>query len=244
MWFQHNSMHTTLIRVNLLRYREFSKVMSDHLRLDLHLIELLARVDTNHTSNHLWNHNHVPEMSLDEVGLFVRLGLLLGFAQFLDQSHRLPLEATVEPTTSTGMDEIPKFFGCKVEQSNMPSILRPLLRTYCHMLGTYWSRSTPRYENFRNALFFFNSVFDRCVSLRLSCGASYNPLNTRLSPRQLSGIMKGFHLGELDIGLKMHTSSLLGILVQGSCQLGIFDQVRQGKSEESTVDYSRSSRPP
>lgn len=91
--------------------------MSHHLRLDLHLIELLARVDTNDASNHLRYHDHVPEMCLDQVWLLVRLSLLLRFAQFLDKTHRLALEATVEPTPGTGVDEISEFFGCKVEQS-------------------------------------------------------------------------------------------------------------------------------
>lgn len=103
------------IRINLLRYRELPKIVSHHLRLDLHLIELFARVDTNDTSNHLRDHNHVPEMGLDQVWLLVRLSLLLGFAQLFDKTHRLALEATVEPTPGTGVDEISEFFGCKVE---------------------------------------------------------------------------------------------------------------------------------
>ena len=58
--------------------------MSDHLGLDFYLIELLAGVDTDHAANHLRHDDHVTEVGLDEVGLLVRLRLLLGFAQLLD----------------------------------------------------------------------------------------------------------------------------------------------------------------
>lgn len=60
--------------------------------------------------------NHVAEMCLDEVGLLVGLGLLLRLAQLLDQTHRLALEATVEPTAGAGVDDIAELFGRKVEE--------------------------------------------------------------------------------------------------------------------------------
>ena len=58
--------------------------MPDHLRLDLDLIELLARIHANYAPNHLRHNDHVSEMRLHGVGLLVWLGFLLGFAQLLD----------------------------------------------------------------------------------------------------------------------------------------------------------------
>lgn len=91
--------------------------MSNHLRLDFNLVELLARVDTNDATNHLRDDNHVSQMRLDEVGLLVRLGLLLCLTELLDQTHGLALETAVEPTTSTGVDDIAELVGGEVEES-------------------------------------------------------------------------------------------------------------------------------
>jgi len=96
--------------------REFSQVVSNHFRLNFDLVKILSRVDTNDRSDHLRDNDHVAKMSLDKVGLLVRLGLLLGLAELLDQAHRLAFKATVEPSTSTGVDEVTELFGGKVEE--------------------------------------------------------------------------------------------------------------------------------
>jgi hypothetical protein len=90
----------------ILRDREFSQVVSNHLRLDLDLVEFLSRIDTNDATNHLGDNDHVSQVSLDQIGLLVGLSLLLGLAQLLDQTHRLALETTVEPTAGTSVDNI------------------------------------------------------------------------------------------------------------------------------------------
>ena len=77
--------------------------MTNHLRLDFDLVEFLAAVDTNDAANHLWHDDHVTQMRLDQVGLLIWLGVLLGLAQLLDQAHRLALETTIEPTASAGV---------------------------------------------------------------------------------------------------------------------------------------------
>jgi len=100
----------------LVRDGEFGQVVSDHFRLDFDLVELLARVDTNNASNHLRHNDHVTEVSLDRIGLLVRLGLLLGFAELLDETHGLALQATVESPTRTGMYDIAELFGRKIEE--------------------------------------------------------------------------------------------------------------------------------
>ncbi len=94
--------------------------MPHHLRLDFYLVELLARVDSNHTANHLGNDNHVSKVSFYEVGLLVWLGFLLGFTELLDQTHGLALETAVEPTAGTGVDDIAELFRGEVEESVAP----------------------------------------------------------------------------------------------------------------------------
>ena len=91
--------------------------MANHLRLNLNLVEFLARVDTDDGSNHLRHDNHVTEVCLDEVGLLVGLGLLLGLAELLDETHRLALQAAVETTAGTGVNDITEFLGGEVEES-------------------------------------------------------------------------------------------------------------------------------
>jgi hypothetical protein len=56
-------------------------------------------------------------MCLDEVWLLVGLGLLLRLSKLLDQTHGLALETTVEPTTSTSVDDITELIGGEVEES-------------------------------------------------------------------------------------------------------------------------------
>ena len=101
----------------LVRDRELGQIMSHHLRLDLHLIKFLARVDTNDTANHLWHDDHVSQVCLDQVVLLVRLGVLLRFAQFLDQAHGTALQATVESTAGASMEDGEEFVGGDVEES-------------------------------------------------------------------------------------------------------------------------------
>lgn len=90
--------------------------MADHLRLDLDLVELLTGVDTDDGADHLGDDDHVTEVSLDEVGLLVGLGLLLRLAELLDQAHGLALEATVEPSAGASVDDITELLAGKVEE--------------------------------------------------------------------------------------------------------------------------------
>lgn len=91
--------------------------MTNHLWLDFDLVELLSRVDTNDRTDHLWDDNHISQVSLDNVWLLVWLGLLLCLAKLLDQTHWLALETTVKPTAGTGVDNIAKLIGGEVEES-------------------------------------------------------------------------------------------------------------------------------
>jgi hypothetical protein len=61
-------------------------------------------------------------MSLDEIGLLVGFSLLFGLAELLDQTHGLALEATVEPTACTSVDDITELIGREVEESERENI--------------------------------------------------------------------------------------------------------------------------
>lgn len=90
--------------------------MADHLRLDLHLVELLAAVDANDAADHLGDNDHVPQVGADLVGLLVGAGLLLGLAELLDETHRAALQATVESAAGTGMDDVAELLGGEVKE--------------------------------------------------------------------------------------------------------------------------------
>ena len=91
--------------------------MADHFGPNFDLVELLARVDTDDAADHLGDHNHVSQVRLDEVGLLVGLGLLLGLPQLLDQAHGLPLQTPVDPAAGAGVDDIAELIGAEVEEA-------------------------------------------------------------------------------------------------------------------------------
>lgn len=101
---------------NILCDGEFTKVVANHLGLDLNLVELLSGVDTDDAADHLGDNDHVTQVGLDEVGLLVGLGLLLGLAELLDQAHGLALQTTVEPAAGAGVHDIAELFGGEVEE--------------------------------------------------------------------------------------------------------------------------------
>lgn len=90
--------------------RKLSQVESNHLRLDLNLVEFFSGVDTDDGSDHLWDDDHITKVGLNEVRLLVGLCLLLSFAELFNEAHRLALQTAVKPSTGAGMDEITEFF--------------------------------------------------------------------------------------------------------------------------------------
>lgn len=102
--------------MNILCDGEFTKVVANHLGLDLNLVELLSGVNTDDAADHLGDNDHVTQVGLDEVGLLVGLGLLLGLAELLDQAHGLALKTTVEPAAGAGVHDIAELFGGEVEE--------------------------------------------------------------------------------------------------------------------------------
>lgn len=96
---------------------ELPQIEAHHLRLDLHLIELLPAVDANHAADHLRHDNHIAEMGLDQIRLLVGLGFLLGFAQFLDQAHGFAFQAAVEAAARARVHYVSELLGGEVQES-------------------------------------------------------------------------------------------------------------------------------
>lgn len=59
----------------LVRDGEFSKIMANHFRLDLNLIEGLAVIDSNYAANHLRYNNHVSQVGSHWLRLLTLWGL-------------------------------------------------------------------------------------------------------------------------------------------------------------------------
>ena len=134
----------------LVRARELSEVVADHLRLDLHRVEHLnvhtqqevrgqpirpsplphatpkqrerethlAVVDADDGADHLGDDDHVAQVGLDDGGLLVWRGLLLGLAELLDEAHGLALETALEPTAGAGVDDL--YYRSKLRCSLVP----------------------------------------------------------------------------------------------------------------------------
>ena len=95
---------------------ELSEVVSDHLGLDLDLVEGLSVVDTNDGSDHLGDDDHVTEVSLDNSGLLHGGGILLGLTELLDQTHGLALKTTLETSAGASVDEVHELLGREVQE--------------------------------------------------------------------------------------------------------------------------------
>lgn len=93
--------------------------MANHFGLNFDLVELLTGVDTDDGADHFGDNDHVTEVGFDEVGLLVGAGLLLRLAELLDETHGLALQAAVEPSAGTGVDDITELFRRKVEEPEL-----------------------------------------------------------------------------------------------------------------------------
>jgi hypothetical protein len=61
----------------LIAERKLSKITSDHVKLDLHIVESLSIVNCDVISNHFGKNNGVAEVSLDGGGLLSESSVLL-----------------------------------------------------------------------------------------------------------------------------------------------------------------------
>ena len=124
--------------------------MANHFGLDFDLVELLTGVDADDGADHLGDDDHVTEVRLDERRLLVGLGLLLGLAQLLDQTHRLALQAAVEAAAGPGVHDIAELLRGEVQKSVVTGCVRwvwsrgGLLDDEKDGAVTYCSSSMPR----------------------------------------------------------------------------------------------------
>jgi len=96
--------------------RKFAEVVSDHLRLDFDLIEGFSLVNTDDASDHFRHDDHVSQMSLDGVGLFVGQASLLALAQLLDETHGLALQAACELAANAAGEQLHQLVGGHVKE--------------------------------------------------------------------------------------------------------------------------------
>jgi len=74
--------------------------------LDFNLIKDLSVVNPNNSADHLRDNNHITKVGFDAGGFVISSALELGLAKALDQGKGLALEATVEASTSSAVNEI------------------------------------------------------------------------------------------------------------------------------------------
>jgi hypothetical protein len=160
--------------------------VADHLGLDLDLVELLAGVDTDDAANHLGDNDHVTEVGLDKVGLLVGLGLLLGLAELLDETHGLALETAVEPSAGTSMDEVTELLRAEVEEPAIRSVPCPLSAIYSNATECCWIRGNVLVEVDTTV----RKLAERSLPLKL-CTAFCQPMFRRKSYPNLPARQSG-----------------------------------------------------
>lgn len=83
-----------------------TQVVSDHLSADLNLIVGTTIVNSDDAANHFRQDDHVTQMSLDASWLLQFFSVLLGFDQTSQQRAVLLLQAAVQASASTGVQQL------------------------------------------------------------------------------------------------------------------------------------------
>jgi len=96
--------------------RELGKIVTSHFRLDFNGVEYLAVVNPDHTTDHLWHNDHVTEVGLDDGRLLIGRCFPFGLAEFLDETHWLALQTTLESSPCACMHQIDKILVIHVEE--------------------------------------------------------------------------------------------------------------------------------
>lgn len=95
---------------------ELSQVMTNHFRLDFHLVEGLAVVHADHGAHHLGQDDHVSQVSFDHLWLLHGWRLLLGLAEAFKERLLLPPEAAVQPPPLPGAIQLHQLLIGHVQQ--------------------------------------------------------------------------------------------------------------------------------
>lgn len=81
-----------------------------------HLVEGLAVVDTDNRSNHLWDNNHVAQVSFHDCWLLIWRCFLLCFAQLLDQGHRFAFQSSRETSAGSAVHQLAQLLVGHVQE--------------------------------------------------------------------------------------------------------------------------------
>lgn len=95
---------------------KFTKVVTNHLRLDVDMIENLAVVDRNLGVNHFRDDEHIAQVGLNDRGLIKRATLRLCLAKLLDERHGLSLQASLHASSGTSMDIVQEFLVAEIKE--------------------------------------------------------------------------------------------------------------------------------
>ena len=102
-----------------IRHGEFSKIMTDHVRFDLHSVELFARIDLYDGSDHARHDDAVSQVSSDSLWL-------LSFNTSLDGMDTLLLESLIFCIDSSGISS--SLSGVEHSDDLFAALLEDLLK--------------------------------------------------------------------------------------------------------------------
>jgi len=100
----------------LVRDGELGKIVTSHFRLDFNRVEYLAVVNPDHTTDHLWDNDHITQMGLDDGRLLIGGCFPFSLAKFLDETHWLALQTALESSPCACMHQIDKILVVHVEE--------------------------------------------------------------------------------------------------------------------------------
>lgn len=95
---------------------ELTQVVTNHLWLNLNLVEGLTVVNTNDRTNHLWNDNHVSQVGLDNSWLLIWLSGELSSTQLLDQTVWLLVQTSLESSSDTSVGQLSEVLGGELQK--------------------------------------------------------------------------------------------------------------------------------
>merc|ERR1719329_1398975 len=115
--------------------RELSKIVTKHIRLDLNRDVLFATVNSDNTSDHLRNNDHVSQVGFDSFGLLSIGGLTLGLSELLQQLDWCTLHSAAELSASTGTKQFHQVVVAQVEKLvKIDTAVRVLAESACLLL--------------------------------------------------------------------------------------------------------------
>jgi len=104
------------VLAGLVRNRKLSKVVSNHVRLNLNLVEGLTVVNAHNVANHLGDDEHAAKVSTNGVGLLTFRGRFLDLPKLINKGSALDVKTARKATTGTSVEEAGKFLILEIEE--------------------------------------------------------------------------------------------------------------------------------